>query len=445
MSRRKRLPTEPLELTIESLAHDGRGVARVDGKAVFVHGALPGERVRARITRRRRDLDEGITLEVLTASSERVEPGCEFYDRCGGCSLQHLDPARQIEAKQTMVLENLRRIGKVTPAQVLAPVTGPLWGYRHKARLAVRNVRGKGRVLVGFRERQSPYVADMTHCEVLHPSVGRLLVPLSELIGRLSIRNRIPQIEVAVGDALVVLVFRVLDPPSAADEQQLRAFADKHEIEIHLQPGGPESVNPLGESQGDLYYSLPAQKLRLAFGPLDFTQVNHALNCELVIQALQRLAPTPQERVLDLFCGLGNFSLPLARQAREVLGVEGDEALVARARANAEANAIDNARFATADLHDAAALERAAWLRERFDAVLIDPPRSGAREILPALAAMGHPRLLYVSCHPATLARDAGLLVHEHGYALRELGVLDMFPHTAHVESMALFEQDTGK
>lgn len=445
MSRRKRLPPEPVELNIENLAHDGRGVARLDGKAVFVHGALPGEKVRGKITRRRRDLDEAITLDVLSASPDRAEPGCAFYDRCGGCSLQHMQPARQLEAKQAMVLENLRRIGQVEPQQLLAPVSGPQWGYRHKARLAVRNVRGKGRVLVGFRERQSPYVADMTRCEILHPSVGGLLEPLSALIGSLSIRNRIPQIEVAVGDALTVLVFRVLDAPGTDDQAQLKAFAAQHDIEIQLQPGGPQSVYALSEPAGELYYSLPEHDVRLGFGALDFTQVNHALNRELVNQALQRLAPGADERVLDLFCGLGNFSLPLARRAGEVLGVEGDEALVARARANADANGIANARFAVADLHDGAALERASWLRESFDAVLIDPPRSGARELLPALAAMGHPRLLYVSCHPATLARDAGLLVHEYGYALRELGVLDMFPHTSHVESMALFEQDKGK
>lgn len=445
MSRRKRLPPEPIVLTIDSLAHDGRGVARVDGKAVFVHGALPGEQVRARITRRRRDLDEGVTQEVLSASPERVTPDCAFYDRCGGCSLQHLAPWRQLEAKQTMVLENLRRIGAVTPEQVLEPVSGPQWGYRHKARLAVRNVRGKGRVLVGFRERQSPYVADMTRCEVLHPSVGKLLEPLSELIGELGIRNRVPQIEVAVGDELVVLVFRVLDPPSPEDEQRLRHFAVTHDIEIHLQPGNPESVYPLTETPGELNYTLPAQGLKLAFSPLDFTQVNHAMNRQLVTQALERLAPAADEQILDLFCGLGNFSLPLARCAAGVTGVEGDEALVTRAQANARANNIDNARFVCADLHDGAALSRVSWLQERFDAVLIDPPRSGAREVLPALAAMGYPRVLYVSCHPATLARDAGLLVHEQGYALRELGVLDMFPHTSHVESMALFERNAGK
>ncbi len=440
-SRRRSLPAEPVTLDVTGLAHDGRGVARMQGKTVFIHGALPGEEVEARMTRRRRDFDEGLTVAVHTPAPERVEPLCEFYDRCGGCSLQHLGPAAQVQAKQRMVLDNLQRIGSVTPDTVLEPVTGPLWGYRRKARLGVKYVRGKGRVLVGFRERQSPYVADMLRCEILHPSVGDLLEPLSGLIGGLRIRERLPQIEVAIGDEVTALVMRVLDPPGPDDQAALLAFARTHDLDIYLQPGGPDSVYALVPEPRPLTYSLPGQAVTLAFEPLDFTQINHDINRELVGRALELLAPTEDERVLDLFCGLGNFTLPLARRACEVTGVEGDATLVARARANAAANDIGNAVFHASDIYDSAGLGDVPWLQGGYDAVLLDPPRSGAREVLPYLHGLGAERLVYVSCHPATLARDAGLLVHDHGYRLTHVGVLDMFPHTSHVETIARFER----
>ncbi|RTZ77602.1 MAG: 23S rRNA (uracil(1939)-C(5))-methyltransferase RlmD [Gammaproteobacteria bacterium] len=436
--RRQRLPQEPVEASIDSLSHDGRGVARVDEKVTFIHGALPGERVRFRYTARRRSRDEGEVVEVLEPSPRRVEPGCEHFGLCGGCSLQHLEAQAQIEYKQQILLDAFTHLGKVDPEEVLPPLLNERpWGYRRKARLGVKNVPKKGRVLVGFRERGSNLIATLEHCEVLHPKIGHALMDLSDLIGGLSRPGRIPQIEVAMDDERCVLIFRNLDPLGAEDEKRLRDFAREKDFIIYLQPGGPETVTPLDEP-ADLRYRLPGFDLELRFEPGDFTQVNSDINRQMVARAVEMLDPRQDERVLDLFCGIGNFTLPLATRAGEVVGVEGAAELVARARENARRNGLENVRFHVANLYEEL---QEPWLKERFHKVLLDPPRSGAQEVLGHLPRMGVERILYVSCYPGTLARDAGELVHRHGYRLLSAGVMDMFPHTAHVESIALFEK----
>ncbi len=438
---------EPFTVRIEDLTHEGHGVARRDGKAVFVEGGLPGEEVRCLYTARRSRRDEARIVNVLVPSPERVEPRCAHFGVCGGCALQHLEPVSQLAAKQRWLLDSLTHIGRVQPERVLEPMTGPLWGYRRRARLGVKWVAKKGRVLVGFRERHSPYIADLRRCEVLDERIGGLLEELARLIETLSIRDRLPQIEVAGGDAEMSLSFRVLASPSEADLAQLRAFGERHGIVPYLQPGGPDSVRPLAPDpsaptlfpQGEgrvLGYRLPAFDLNLEFQPWHFIQVNAAINRQLVELACEFLEVGPGDRVLDLFCGLGNFTLALARRAREVVGVEGDIHLVEWARRNATRNGVDNAAFHAADL--AGELTGQAWLQGGYDKILLDPPRSGALEMMPHIAALGARQVVYVSCHPATLARDIGELVHRFGYRLAAAGVLDMFPHTAHVESIAV-------
>ncbi len=437
--RRPRLPSDPVTVDIEDLTHEGLGVARVDGKATFIDGALPGERVSFRYTRVHSQYDHGQCEEVLSPAAERVSPGCAHFGVCGGCALQHLDPDAQVRHKAHWLEQSLTRIGKVTPEQWLAPLRGPLWGYRHKARLGVKYVKGKGRVLVGFRERHAPYVADIESCPVLHPAVGERLLALSDLIGGLSVSDRVAQIEVAVGEPTVALSLRVLSEPSEDDKHKLVRFAQDTGIALYLQPAGNESTTPLWPQDGTLSYALPDFDLTMAFKPFHFTQVNPQINRQMIRQALEWLDLQPGQRVLDLFCGLGNFTLPLARNAASVVGVEGDASLVEWAGRNARANGLDNAEFHAADLtRDQSA---APWWGAGFERVLLDPPRSGALEVLPLVAATGARRLVYVSCHPATLARDAGILVHEHGYRLLAAGVMDMFPHTAHVESMAVFDR----
>ncbi len=439
MARRKRsLPAEPVEAFIDSLSHDGRGVARVEGKVVFVDGALPGERVMFRYTCRRRKNDEGRVTEILEPSPERVSPRCQWFERCGGCTLQHLDPEAQIRLKQQTLVEQLRRIGGVEAAGILPPLTGPRWGYRHKARLGVRYVKAKGRVLVGFREKHSGFIVDMDRCEVLHPSVGERIREIADLIHSLQARERIPQIEVAVGDDVAALVFRHLDPLTEGDRDALRRFGERSELHIYLQPAGPDSVSPLWPEESQLLYRLPDFDLEFRFLPTDFTQVNSELNRMMVSRAVSLLDPRPDELLLDLFCGIGNFTLPLARRAAEVIGVEGEPGLVQRAKENAARNGLDNVTFQVADLTESA---DTGWEGRRFHKILLDPPRSGALEVLPRLAAFDAARILYVSCNPATLARDAGELVNRYGYRLISAGVMDMFPHTAHVESIAVFER----
>ncbi|WPL17820.1 23S rRNA (uracil(1939)-C(5))-methyltransferase RlmD [Thiorhodovibrio winogradskyi] len=447
MSKKKPLPREPFEAEITGLSHDGRGVTHVDGKAVFVAGALAGERVRLRLTRRQRRYDEAEVVEVLSAAADRVTPRCPHFGLCGGCALQHLAPVAQIGMKQDILAEVLQRIGKVRPETWLPPLVAGHWGYRRKARLGVRYVAKKGRVLVGFRERGSSFIADLSRCEVLHPAVGGRLTELAELIGQLSIREQVAQVEMAQGDDPVVLVFRVLEPPTLADIDLLQAFGARTGLHVYLQPGGLDSVEPLPGQQVGLTYALPAEDVTLAFEPNDFTQVNLELNRLMVARALEQLDPGLDDRVLDLFCGLGNFTLPIARRCAFVLGVEGDGGLVGRARANARRNGLDDSRvrFEQADLYsdssDQDLTGHWAWMRQRFDLALIDPPRSGALQVLDALVATGIRRLVYVSCYPGTLARDAGYLSERHGFRPLAAGVMDMFPHTAHVESMAVFER----
>jgi len=437
-ARRKPLPQEPVEARIESLTHDGKGVSHIAGKATFIYGSLPGERVRFVYSEQRRKYDHGRVVEVLEPSPERVDPRCPQFGICGGCSLQHQEPQAQVRAKQQVMLDALQHIGKVSPAQLLPPLLGESpWGYRRKARLGVRYVPKKGGTLVGFRERNSSFVAEVDTCHILHPRVGGLLPALSRLIDGLSIRDQIPQIEMAMGDSVCVLIFRLLAPLGPADLARLLAFGPSHEVAIYVQESGPESIRPLSGESVDLFYQLPDFELTLHFLPSDFTQVNTDINRQMVNRAVQLLELEAADRVLDLFCGLGNFTLPMARRAGEVTGVEGDAGLVERARDNARRNHIDNCRFYSANLYEA--LDNEPWLQDRFDKALLDPPRSGAQEILPRLPGLGVERLVYVSCYPGTLARDAGILVHELGYRLRSAGVMDMFPHTAHVESIAVF------
>jgi 23S rRNA (uracil1939-C5)-methyltransferase len=429
-----------MEAQIESLTHDGKGVTHIDGKATFVYGSLPGERVRFLYTGRRRKYDEGRVVEVIEPSPQRVEPRCSQFGICGGCSLQHQLPQAQVASKQQAMLDALKHIGRVSPEEILSPLLGEsVWGYRRKARLGVRYVAKKGGILVGFRERGSSYVADIDKCHILHPRVGELIPQLSELIDQLSIRDQIPQIEMAMGDEQCILIFRLLSQPSDEDLMKLAIFGPRHGISVYVQEGGPETVRPLDFEPTTLSYELPDFDLQLDFLPNDFTQVNTDINRQMIKRAISLLELKPEDRVLDLFCGLGNFTLPLARRAGHVTGVEGDSGLVARARENAMRNGIENVDFYTANLYEA--LDQQPWLMQGYNKVLLDPPRSDAVEILEHLPKLGAQRIVYVSCYPGTLARDAGILVEQHGYRLLSAGVMDMFPHTAHVESIALFEK----
>jgi len=428
-----------LETDITDLTHDGRGVAHISGKAVFVSGALAGERVRLRFTGKHRHYDEAAVEEILQVSADRVTPRCAHFGVCGGCALQHLDPPAQIAAKQRVLLENFERIGKVAPQAILPPLTAEPWGYRRKARLSVKYVEKKARVLVGFRESNGRYVADIQRCEVLHPAVGARIADIAALIETLDAKRDIPQIEVAAGDDLVALVFRHLHPLSEHDRDALLAFGKECALGIFLQPGGIDSVVPLWPEQAVLSFRLPKYAVEFEFRPLDFVQVNAGMNLKMVDHALSLLDPQPHERVLDLFCGLGNFTLPLARRAAHVTGVEGEAGLVQRAAENARRNAIDNASFHAADL--AADQRTAPWAKADYELLFLDPPRSGAEAVLEYLPKREVRRVVYVSCHPGSLARDAGVLVNRHGFVMRSAGVMDMFPHTAHVESIALFER----
>jgi len=438
---------DPLqELIVESLDQEGRGVAHRDGKAIFIEGALPGEVVTCNPYRRKPSYEIATLGAVLKPSASRVVPRCRYFGRCGGCALQHLDVRAQVAAKQRVLEDSLWHLGRLRPGSVLPPVHGPSWGYRHRARLTVRDVPKKGGALVGFHERRSSYVVDMMSCEVLPPAISALIEPLRALVNGLSIRRRLPQIEVAVGDAAAVLVLRVLEEPSPADALSLREFAGRHGVCLYLQRGGPESAQPFHPAEdAGLYYDLPDFGVRIPFGPTEFTQVNHAANRMLVRRALALLGPEPGERVADLFCGIGNFSLAIARLGAQVIGVEGSRALVERAGANASANGLDHlAQFVEMDLYGTAA-ERFARLGP-FDRVLLDPPRDGAIEAIKALPEPLPRRIVYVSCSPDTLARDASVLVNARGYGLTAAGVVNMFPHTAHVESIAVFDRDvTGE
>ncbi|MDZ7663121.1 23S rRNA (uracil(1939)-C(5))-methyltransferase RlmD [Thiohalophilus sp.] len=439
MSRKRRaLPSEPFIAEIESMTHEGKGVARIAGKTVFIDDALPGEKVEFVYTRSRRNYDEGRLYQVLEASPARIEPACEHFGLCGGCRLQHVSSDEQIRLKQQTLLEDQMRIGHVEPQTVLPPLTGPVWGYRNKARLGVRYVDKKEKVLVGFRERGSHFLAQLQHCKILTPPLGDRLVELGELIAQLSCYRRIPQIEVAADDEKIALVFRNLEPLTEADIALLIDYGKTTGFVIYHQPGGPESITLLYPQQATLRYSIPQFDVSFDFQPTDFIQVNSDINRRMIGQALQLLEPQATDRILELFCGLGNFSLPLARRGGEVVAVEGEAGLIERARANAALNGIDQVRFHVANLFEPT--DHEPWLKgQQYDKILLDPPRSGAAEMVPYLAASGAQRIVYVSCNPATLARDAGELVNRHGYRLQQAGIMDMFPHTAHVESMALF------
>ncbi|MEM9401742.1 MAG: 23S rRNA (uracil(1939)-C(5))-methyltransferase RlmD [Pseudomonadota bacterium] len=437
MGRRKR--KGPEEGVIGAATHDGRGIVDGDGKKVFVAGALTGERVRFQRRKVRRNFDEAELLDVLEASEQRVDPNCDVFGRCGGCALQHITPDSQRAIKFQALKDNLSRIGQVEPEAWLEPMTGPEWHYRRRARLAVKDVPGKGRVLVGFRERHAPLITDMHTCEVLADPVPALIDPLSELVAALSIRARLPQIEVAVADNGTALVFRVLDAPSDEDLDHFRRFADEHSVRVFLQTGGLDSVEELDGDRGPLIYALPDFNIEVVFEPIDFVQINADINRRMVSSAVDWLQPADGDRILDLFCGIGNFSLPLARRATSVLGIEGEASLVARARANAERNGLDNVEFACVDLSQIDGSE--PWLKAGCDRLLLDPARSGAREVVERIEVLGPKRIVYVSCHPGTLVRDAGILVNDKGYRLVAAGILDMFPHTAHVESIAIFSK----
>jgi 23S rRNA (uracil1939-C5)-methyltransferase len=412
----------------------------VGGKTVFVERALPGERARVRVRRRHRQYDEAELVELLSRSPERVEPRCAHFGVCGGCTLQHLDPAAQIAAKQRVLAENFERIGKVAPQRWLAPLTGEPWAYRRRGRLSVRHVPKKGRTLVGFREATNPrYVADVARCEVIDARLGTRVGELGDLVSSLDAAADIAQIEFAAGEGTVALVVRHLKPLVDGDLAALRGFAERHGFAVYLQPGGNDSVHPLWPAEPRLTFSLPDDRVEFAFEPLDFVQVNERINQRMVTQVLELLAPEPQHRMLDLFCGLGNFTLPIARRVEEVAGVEGDAGLLRRASANAARNGLGNLAFHAADLfQDQRDL---AWARRDWDAILLDPPRAGADKVLEYLPRKVTRRVVYVSCHPGSLARDAAMLVQRHGFVLSAAGVMDMFPHTAHVESVALFER----
>ncbi len=436
MARRRRVPETAV---IDSVTHDGRGIASLDGKKAFVAGALAGETVQFIRRKSRRNFDEAELLEVIDASPDRIEARCEAFGRCGGCALQHVTPERQRAIKEQTLRDNLERIGRVEPRTWLPAMTGAEWHYRRRARLAVKDVAAKGRTLVGFRERHAPFITDMHRCEVLAQPVDDMIDPLSELIGGLSIRARLPQVEVAVAENAVALVFRVLDPPNDADKLALVAFGKAHGLRIYLQPGGLDSIALLYPDAVDeaLSYTLPEFDLRIEFEPVDFVQVNSDINERMVHFAVEQLSPESSDRVLDLFCGIGNFSLPLAKSAGTVLGIEGEKSLVARAAANAAGNGLQNVEFRVADLARIDGSE--AWIRSGWDRLLLDPARSGAAEVVTRMHLIAPERIVYVSCHPGTLARDAGTLVNEQGYELESAGIIDMFPHTAHVESIAVF------
>ena len=448
--RRQRLPDENVAAVITAMSSEGRGIAHVEERTVFVDQALNGESVLFKYTKLGKNIAEGRTVEVLQSSELRVEPKCKAFEVCGGCSLQHMSSAAQVELKQSMLLDQLAH-NNVTPAVVLEPLLGPEYGYRHKARLGVRYVDKKGKVLVGFRERNSSYLTETSRCEVLHPSVGEIIEEIASCIDQLEAKRSIAQIEVAVGDNQSVLVFRHLEALSAADRQIVSDFCQQHSLVCYLQAGKPDDLELLyPENAEPLYYRLPDEPsthagqsdnyLKIEFQPSDFTQVNPDINKRMVANAIDYLALNESDKVLDLFSGLGNFALAMARHCQQVTAVEGSLVMVKKARHNAEINNITSADFIFADLYSDEVLT-APWLKQKYDKVLLDPPRSGAAAILPALKKMQAKIIVYVSCHPATLARDAAVLVNDLGYTLSKAGVMNMFPHTGHVESIAVFEK----
>lgn len=426
---------------IESLDHEGHGIARVDGKTVFVDGALPFEEVVYQSYRKKPNFENAQTIQVLRESFVRAQPQCPNFGVCGGCSMQHLEATAQVAAKQRVLEDNLWHIGKVKSETMLPAIYGPSWGYRYRARMSARYVAKKGGMLVGFHEKRSSFIADMTECHILPARVSAQLPTLRELIGSLSIFDRMPQVELAIGDDVDVMVLRNMEPINAADEQLLRDYADKHQVQFWLQPKGPDSAYAFyPQNAPRLSYSLPEFNIVMPFRPTEFTQVNPQINQVLVGRAIRLLDPQPGERIADMFCGLGNFTLPIARRGATVLGMEGSQGLVERARENAALNGLAAAtEFQVANLFEMT--EESLANLGHFDKMLIDPPRDGAVELIKSLGENGPSRIVYVSCSPGTLARDASVLVNTKGYRLLQAGVVNMFPHTAHVESIAVFEK----
>ncbi len=446
MARRRRkakLPQDPILVTIESVSHDGKGVCHFDGRTVFIDGALEGEELTFIYTGKRKNIAEGKIHEIIKASPLRVTPECEHFGICGGCSLQHLAADQQIILKQTVLLENLKRIGKTEPETILPALGGPHWGYRRKARLGARFVLKKDKMLVGFREKHSNFLAELDSCKVLFPDVGMHLNELSQVLRSMSVYQKIPQVEVAYGDEQGAFIIRHLEVFNDQDLQILKDYARSMKLHLYLQPKGPDTIHRLWPENDEdfkpLSYALPDHNIVHEFKPTDFTQVNMEINRKMINLALQLLEPQPEDKVLDLFCGLGNFTLPLARKVAHVTGVEGSSELVVRSKQNALKNGIENADFYAADLfEDFTAMK---WAQQKYDRILLDPARSGAREIAEYLPKLGAHTVVYISCNPSTLARDTEIMVHQNGYKLVKAGVMDMFPHTAHVESIALFKK----
>lgn len=433
--RRNRLP-EPITVRVESMSHEGRGIANINGKTVFIFGALKGELVRIKIHKTSRKFDQATTLEVLETSPERIDAKCEAFERCGGCSLQHISGDKQVDFKQTTLLDMMQHAG-VRIGEKMKPLRAGSWGYRRKARLGVKYVRKKERVLVGFRERNSPFLADMSRCEVLVPQIGHHLTELATLIENLDAREKIPQIEVAADDVNTQLVFRHLETLSEADLEKLTSYARQSGFWIQLQPAGPDSISNLYPFEQSLYLLPEAGgDIRINFSAIDFVQVNNEINQQMVAQALALLDLQPEDRVLDLFCGLGNFTLPMARRCGSVIGVEGDQSMVARAKANALSHQIENTEYFVADLFQVD--NDRPWMKRTYDKILLDPPRSGAMEVAEIIKRFNAKMIVYVSCQPSSLVRDSRIICN-NGYRLAKLGAMDMFPQTAHVESMAVF------
>ncbi len=441
MKRAKQKIYPEITLDINKLSHDGRGIAAIDGKTTFVHGALPSEKALCKVTYQHRRYNEAKTLEVITPSIHRTAPACDHFGVCGGCSLQHVAMDHQLAFKQEVLLEQLLHFGKVSPTELLPPLSGnKSLGYRGKARLGVRYVIKKGKLLVGFREKHSNLLADIHQCPILNTSPN-LVNALNQLITGLSQYEHIPQVELAVGEKATALIFRHLTPLPCDDYEKLRQFGETHQLSIYLQPNPPELTYKLYPQDGNDYlsYSLAEYNIEMLFHPLMFTQVNSEMNPMMIKQALQLLDLQSQDQVLDLFCGLGNFTLPIARYAKYVVGIEGSDAMVAIAKQNASHNSINNTDFFAANLMKPD--ENDAWLTRTYNKILLDPPRTGAKEIIPYFTRLNTQKILYVSCNPATLARDAHELVHAQGYTLKKAGIINMFPHTSHIEAMALFEK----
>ncbi len=441
MARRSKIPQGVFPASIHNLTHEGRGIADIEGKKVFIAGALPGEDVTFEYRFVKRRLAQGQALEVLKASPNRSEPLCKHFDVCGGCAIQHLNPEAAFEFKKNVVLEQFEHFAKLKPELMLEPFLSPLWGYRKKARLGVRYVPKKGGMMVGFREKFSNRLAVMNSCEVLDPSVGQLIDPLKTLLNQVSIKEQIPQIEIAVGDTCTALVIRHLVPLEDKDSEVISAFCKEFGLSFYSQSKGVDSVIKIyPPDQNELLrYRLQDQEIDIDFHPLDFTQVNTHINEKMVAAAIQELDIQPNDKVLDLFCGIGNFTLPLAKKSKFVVGVEGSVTAIDRANHNKVLNQLDHTQFYVNDLFKDDI--DAPWINEHFDKILLDPPRSGALAMLPWLAKQKAKKIMYISCNPATLARDAGILVHEYGFTLKTLRVMDMFPHTSHVETMAVFER----